>query len=323
MATSKKTKYDNFLQDEVKDHHQILTNKIIEKMQEAVKYEKPWMEAQTLPYNPVTKVHYRGINMMSLLLGGYTDNRFYTFNGLKQLSEETGKNIHVRKGEKGIAIFKAVNQTFKKINEESEEEKSFSLWRQVYAGTVFNASQIEGLEPENKPLIENFDTNEELSQIIQAMQSTGLKLNHGNISKAYYQVTPDEINLPNKENFKSQAHYYRTVMHELIHSTGHPSRLNRNLSGGFGSKDYSKEELVAELGSYFMGAHLSLPYDGSVHDNHAAYLKSWLQILQEDKNAIFRAASAASKAVDFQINLKNEYFKVNDNSLKLKSSPSM
>ena len=310
MATKPVTpkKAEKFLQEEIKDHHQILTNKIIEKMEEAVKYEKPWVEAVSLPYNPQTGSHYKGINLMSLLVAGYVDNRFFTFNGIKTMALETGENIHVKKGEKGIPVFKALQQTFTKTDEASGEESRFGIWKQVYAGTVFNASQIEGLPKDNTPQIAHFETHDELKQIMDAMiQKSGLKIEHANIASAFYTQDKDKVVLPEKENFKSEAHYYRTLMHELVHSTGHPSRLDRKLKNSFGSVDYSKEELVAELGSYFMGAHLGLPYDGAVHENHAAYLKSWLKILKEDKNAIFKASSAASKAVEFQLSLKNEF----------------
>lgn len=310
MATKPvtKRKAEKFLQEDIKDHHQILTNKIIEKMEEAVKYQKPWIEATTLPYNPQTGSNYKGINLMSLLVADYADNRFFTFNGIKKMAQETGENIHVKKGEKGIPVFKAMQQTFTKTDESNGEESKFGIWRQVYAGTVFNASQIEGLPEVNIPKIAHFETHDELNQIMQAMmQNNGLKIEHANIAAAFYQQDKDKIVLPEKENFKSEALYYRTLMHELVHSTAHPSRLNRKLNNTFGSQGYSKEELVAELGSYFMGVHLGLSYDGAVHENHAAYLKSWLKILKEDKNAIFRASSAASKAVEFQLNLKNDF----------------
>ena len=307
LINQKKTEGLN--KEESKDHHQILTNKIIERMEDAVKYEKPWVEANTLPYNPQTGSQYRGINLMSLLVAGYVDNRFFTFNGIKKMALETGEKIYLKKGEKGTPVFKAIQQTFTKTDESNGEESNFGIWRQVYAGTVFNASQIEGIPKENKSQIEYFETHEDLKKIMQAlMQSSGLKIEHSNIAAAFYSPDKDKIVLPEKENFKSEAHYYRTLMHELVHSTGHTSRLNRKLTNTFGSVDYSKEELVAELGSYFMGAHLGLHYEGTVHENHAAYLKSWLKILKEDKNAIFKASAAASKAVDFQIDLKNEFF---------------
>jgi antirestriction protein ArdC len=310
MAADKKVKYDKFNQEEVKDQHQILTDKIIAKMEEAVKYEKPWFENTTVPpYNPVTGTKYSGVNFLALLLAHYPDPRFYTFQNVKKLAEETGENIHVKKGEKGIAVFKAMQKTYTSTDKETGEEKSFGLWRQVYAGTVFNASQIEGIAPLVVLEKQEFEVNEDLEKITQAMiGSSGLKLHHHSQGRAYYSPKEDGIWLPHPEQFKSQSLYQRTLSHELGHSTGHEKRLNRDLTGSFGSKEYAYEELIAELSSYFMGAQLGFKYDSTTHENHAAYLKSWMGALQKDKGLIFKASSAASKVVEFQLKTKKEYF---------------
>lgn len=310
MATKKVVKYGKFNQDEVKDQHQILTDKIIAKMEEAVQYEKPWFENTTeAPYNPVTGTKYRGINFISLLVAGFTDPRFYTYNNLKKLSEDVGENIHVRKGEKGIPVFKAMQKTFTNTDKDTGEEKSFTLWRQVYAGTVFNASQIEGIAPLVIRQAPEGEVNEELNKIVTAMSElSGLKVSHHAKGQAYYKVSTDEIYVPYLDNFKSVDLYQRTLAHELGHATGHEKRLNRDLTGSFGNEKYAYEELIAELSSYFMGASLGFKYDSKTHENHAAYLNSWLNALKKDKNMIFKAASAASKVVDYQLNIKKEFF---------------
>lgn len=311
MVQKKKATYTEFHQDEVKDQHQILTNKIIEKMEEAVKYEKPWFEnTSSPPYNPVTKTRYKGVNWLSLMLANFPDPRFYTFNNIKTLAAETGEKIYLKKGEKGIPVFKAMQKVFTSTDLETGEEKSFGLWRQVYAGTVFNASQIEGIAPLVKKEVSEIVVNEELAKIVQAMvEQTGLKIKNHHQGAAYYSPSSDEITMPHLEHFKSASLYQRTLAHELGHATGHESRLNRNLKGKFGSQDYAYEELIAELTSYFMGAELGFQYDAKTHENHAAYLKSWLESLKKDKSLIFKASSSASRAVEFQINTKKEYFK--------------
>ena len=103
------------------------------------------------------------------------------------------------------------------------------------------------------------------------------------------------MQVPPQPAFFEQINYYRTCLHELTHATGHPSRLARKLATSFGSKDYAREELIAEMGSAFLCAALGI----TPTVRHADYLGSWLEVLREDNRAIFRAASAASKAADW------------------------
>lgn len=306
---TKKINTTKFVQEELKDHHQNLTDLIVKRMEESVKYEKPWFVCDLLPYNPVTGTKYKGINVISLISRGFNDPRFLTFKNIQSLSEQTGESILIKKGEKGIPVFKAMQKVFKKVDEETGEESSFTLWNQVYAGTVFNASQLTGMPPlVDTPKID-FVENEEAEKIVTAMKEvTGLKVEFSAEGRAYYSPSNDIIHMPERENFKSVALYYRTLMHELGHSTGHESRLNRKFVSKFGSPEYAYEELVAELSSYFMGASLGLPYDSKTHENHAAYLKSWIGALKKDKNMIFKAASQASRSVEFQLKTKAIYY---------------
>ena len=304
-----KGKTDKFLQDEMKDHHQILTDRIVAKMEEAVKFEKPWFTCSILPYNPVTKTKYRGINLVSLLANGFDDPRFLTFQNIQTLSKEIGSPILIKKGEKGTPIFKAIKRTFVNEDKETGEKNTGSYFQYVYSGSVFNASQLTGMPALLTPNTEPFKTEEEAEKILKAMcEMTGLKFEHKKQDMACYIPSIDTVLMPPKEYFKSSLSYYSTLMHELGHSTGHESRLNRKLVGQFGSPDYAFEELVAELNSFFLGATINLPYDSKIHDNHAGYLKSWLKALKDDKNMIFKASSQASKAVEFQINTKNAFY---------------
>lgn len=306
---AKKINTEKFLQEDLKDHHQNLTDLIIQKMEESVEYQKPWFVCELLPYNPVTGTKYKGINVISLISRGFTDPRFLTFKNIQTLAEETGAKILIKKGEKGIPVFKAMQKVFKKVDEDTGEESSFSFWNQVYAGTVFNASQLTGMPAlEQTPKIE-FTEEVEAEKILTAMiEYSGLKVEHTPEGRAYYQPEPDKVHMPERENFKSIALYYRTLMHELAHSTGHEKRLNRKFIGKFGSPEYAFEELVAELSSYFMGATLGLPYDSQTHENHAAYLKSWIGALKKDKNMIFKAAGQATRAVEFQLKVKGLHY---------------
>ena len=308
MATAKKNKFDKFKQKEPKDYYQILTDNMIKKMEESVEYNTPWLTCNELPYNPITKTKYSGVNLLYLLMEGYNDPRFYTFNNVKELAKESGLNIYVKSGEHGTPVFKALQRNIENIDEQSGEDKSFSIWSLAYAGTVFNAKQIEGLPP----LVElpkiDFQGNEHLDLIESSLIKTGLKVESHEIGRASYIPSKDTVMLPNKELFKSENLYMRTKLHEFVHATGSEKRLKRDLSGKFGTMDYAFEELVAELGSYFLGGHIGIDYssDNTTHENHAAYLKSWLSSLKDDKKFIWKASSQAAKAMDYIVGLTEE-----------------
>jgi len=311
MATSKKwVKGGEY---ETKDHHQELTNKIIALMEESKKlnWEKPWFTCKELPYNPMTGTQYKGVNVISLMASGFDDPRFLTFKGVQEMSAKTGVEMRVKKGAKGTPVFKAVNVVFKEGGQDSGETEpaqpgaARSFWKMVYAGTVFNASQIEGMEPYK--VRENIVVDhEEVKALTQALIArTGLQVVHSEMGRAYYSPAEHKVHMPNEEMFKSPQAYYDTLLHEYGHSTG--PALKRDMSGGKGSDSYAKEELVAELCSTFMGAELGLPHDPKTHENHVAYLESWLSALKNDKNFIFAAASKASKATEYQMTHLKEH----------------
>jgi len=297
------------------DKRQELVDKIIAKMEEAVEYEKPWFTSNNeFPYNPSTGTRYRGINVLSLMSADFNDPRFYTFNNIKDLAKELELPLHIKKGSEGIPVFKAVQvpiggkDSKDSTNEDPEASKdSKMIWRYTVASYVFNASQIEGLPALSTERTTVHEPIKAAEQVVEAMKSTGLTLSHGNDGKAYYRPSTDSISLPHPEQFKSSELYYRTLLHEVAHATGGESRLNRDQQNTFGSKAYAKEELIAELTSYFMGNEIGLPYDSKTHENHAAYLKSWIECLKEDKTFLFKAASAANRATDYQLDLTQEY----------------
>ena len=125
-----------------------------------------------------------------------------------------------------------------------------------------------------------------------------MKLLHQEGDKAFYRPSTDEVVLPIRKQFMSTAEYYSTVFHELTHSTGHASRLNRLTQAAFfGSEDYSKEELVAEIGAAALVNHVGLETSNSIR-NSAAYIQNWLQVLRDDKRFIVSASGKAEKAVN-------------------------
>lgn len=291
-----------------KDHHQELTNRIISMMEDSHKYEKPWFSLGDRPYNPSTGTIYSGINYFTLMMSGFSDPRWFTYKNIQDLAKETGTNIHLRKNEKGIAIFKSIQRAFVKKDKETEEENTVKYWTPVYSGTVFNASQIENLPPLPIPERKPFEDFEPAEKLVEAMiHQEGIKVIHHQ-GGAYYMPRNDSVHMPEKALFTSNLHYYRTLLHEFTHATGHSSRLDRDLTGSFGSESYAKEELVAELGSYLLGQDLNIGYDASVHENHSAYLQNWIKALKEDKTFIFKCVGKASRAVEYQLNAKRTYF---------------
>jgi len=163
---------------------------------------------------------------------------------------------------------------------------------------AFNVEQCNGLTIEplapktERPTVEKIAAVE---RIAVGMQRDGLELGHGG-DRAYYSPARDTVQMPHRDQFESPEAYAGTLLHELGHATGGDNRLNRPLANGFGTPEYAREELVAELCSAFASAETGVPFDDK---NHAAYIGSWLDVLKSDKHAVFAAAKDASKAVDY------------------------
>jgi antirestriction protein ArdC len=246
-----------------------------------------------MPFNPTTQKPYRGGNVVSLMIAamrkGYGDPRWCTY---KQAAE---KGWQVRKGEKATQIEFWEAKAGSKEEGADDEEKRSRLVHRVYS--VFNAQQIDGIPAIHVEPPKPFEALEAGEKM---MAESGAEIRHGG-NRAYYTRAADYIQLPNKEQFIDAPAYYSTAAHELIHWTGNEKRLNRetlNKSRGYNPEDeqYSREELVAEIGSWLVALETGLPHDPS---QHTAYIASWLKSLKKDKNEIFRAASAAAKATDY------------------------
>lgn len=295
---------------EPKDHHQILTNELVEKM-EASKlsgWKKPWITVNEMPFNALTGNRYRGVNAVSLLVAGYTDPRFATFKQWVELGEKLDRPIKLKDAKgMGVTVFKAIDRTFTtESKEDPNEQETIKFKRMVYSGTVFNASLIEGLEPYQRPAPPlDFHPHAEAEQLAKAWIESGLTLEHHERGRAFYQPMGHKVVMPNREMFKSVEDYYATLMHEFVHATG--PALNRDMTCGMQSASYAKEELVAELGSLFLGVDIGVPYNPNVHENHAAYCESWLKALKNDKEYIFKASSHASRAVDHQLSMLQSF----------------
>ncbi|MGC9216976.1 ArdC family protein, partial [Acidithiobacillus sp.] len=166
---------------------------------------------------------------------------------------------------------------------------------------VFNLDQMDGV-PHREPRAPatTKEMHDRMQSLVKGMQADGLRIETGG-DRAFYRPSDDRIQMPRPEQFQSLPHYYSTLLHEMGHATGAANRLNREgITGkdaGFGSPSYAREELVAELASFFAAAETGIPRQPD--DQHAAYLQSWSKALREDPNALFKAAKDAGKAVDY------------------------
>ena len=277
-------------------------------------WQKGWVSGMgdILPVNHQGKP-YRGNNLLDLMMvaqaKGYSDNRWYTFNNAKDYGG------HVRKGEKGTVItFFSRTKTENKKDEQGNsiygkdgkpEKVTYLLDRPIITtAVVFNAEQIEGLPPREltTPLSE-WERIERAEAIAQGIQSQGVTIEHKLGDRAYYSSTDDKIVMPERGQFSTPDAYYATLLHEIGHATGHESRLNRDLSGGFGSESYAKEELRAEIASMIVGEQLQIGYDPS---QHHAYLKSWAKVIKEDPKEILRAVKDADAISEYVLSFSKD-----------------
>jgi len=282
-----------------------VTAKIIAELQGGrFPWVQPWGKAGTattgLPRNALTGRTYSGVNVLILwgaVIGeGFPSQSWLTF---RQALEAGGC---VRKGEKGTTVVYADRFIPKGESERAsradEDARAIPFLKRF---TVFNVAQCEGLRPGLAPDPVPLPEREIVPTAEALIKASNADFRVGG-DKAFYAPTPDFIQVPPQPAFYDQINYYRTALHELTHWTGHHSRLARDFSGTFGTKAYAREELAAEMGSAFLCAALGIVPTV----RHADYLAGWLEVLREDNRAIFRAASAASKAADFLIGLRNE-----------------
>ena len=169
----------------------------------------------------------------------------------------------------------------------------------VFSASVFNAEQIDGLPP-LQIKTPGWGRHERAEAVLQA---SGADIRYDQADRAFYRPATDRIHLPPRDSFKSADTYYATALHELGHWTGHPSRLDRDLAHPFGSVGYAKEELRAEIASLMVGDQLGIGHDPG---QHAAYVKSWVQVLKEDPKEILRASRDADKISGYVLSLEKE-----------------
>ena len=286
------------------DVYGIITEKIITLLEQGVvPWRRPWTGGG-LPRNVISKKPYRGINHFLLSASKYVQPYWLT---IRQANELGG---HVRKGEEStIIVFWKVEDRRGEEQEESATELDEQCRRRFVLRyyRVWNVEQCE--LPENAleklPRIETHqhDPIEAVERIVASMPNLPAIEHAG--SKAFYSSVTDRVTMPPRDLFISAEEYGATLLHELTHSTGHDTRLNRESiteAAAFGSAVYSKEELIAEMG----GAHLCAEagISSAVIANQAAYVAGWLKKLCDDRRLVIHAAAQAQHAADYILGRK-------------------
>lgn len=282
------------------DIYSRITNQIIIALESGIKpWTQPWSAAHAagdvsrpLRHNGQA---YKGVNVLALWASAmerrYAAPIWMTF---KQ-ADELG--AHVRKGETGSPVVYADTLTRTEPDEATGEDRTQAI-PFLKAYTVFNVEQIEGLPAHFYAQAETTaNPDQRIAEADTFFSATAADIRHGG-SSAYYVIGEDRIQMPMFESFRDAQSYYATLAHETTHWTRHSSRLDRDLGRKrFGDEGYAREELVAELGAAFLCADLGIILED--RPDHASYIGSWLQVLKDDKRAIFEASAHAQRAVDY------------------------
>jgi len=280
------------------DVYEIITARIMSQLESGtVPWHKPWnVGTHGGPQNLVSKKEYRGVNVFLLSCMPYSLPYWVSYKQAQQL----GGNV--RKGEKSTPV--VFWKWLEKENPETGKAEKIPLLRYY---RVFNVSQCEGIDGKipqvDESDVEPFGPIAKCERIVEAMPGRP-EIRHG-MDGGFYQPSNDFVGMPDRERFETAESYYSTLFHELTHSTGHESRLNRQgiaTVAGFGSQTYSKEELVAEMGSAFLSGHCGI--EDRILDNSAAYINGWLGRLKNDPKLVVMAAAKAQKASDYILGVK-------------------
>jgi len=283
---------------------QVTSDVITQLAQGKVVWQKPW-SSYGLPKNYRSGRHYEGFNAFYLNYitekNNFTAPYFLTF---KQAQEIGG---HIRKGEKGTPViyWKACEEKAGERAEEGNDRHGRTFVPFVW--TVFNIGQIEGVDFALPAAMEctELQVIEACQRVVDNYPLPRPQIRHGGY-RAYYETARDRVQLPELKNFISPKAYHATLFHELIHSTGHPDRLNRfteeKEAGRFGDANYSKEELIAKMGASFLSAFTGI--NEEVPENSIAYLQGWISRFSEDKTMIIYAGTKAFKAASYILGLK-------------------
>jgi len=268
----------------------------------AVPWQKPWAGHDHAPKNLISGKEYRGINAFILGSSGYASPYWVTY---KQAVSLKGQ---IRKGEHGTPIF--FWNFIKKTGTVATPAGDKSVVKNIpflryYTG--FNVTQCdlpEGAVPVVADVPATVVEQNDAAELVLASFKDAPRVTWNTGSRACYSPLTDEVMLPAKEAFVGAPEMYCTLFHELGHSTGHKTRLDREMGGGFGSKDYAREELIAEMTAAYLCGECAIT---GTFDNSAAYIQSWQDRLKDDQYLFITAAGRAQAAVDHILGTKPEY----------------
>ena len=294
-------------------HEQIAEKLIAELKAGTSPFQKPWTNDNSssffTPLNPTTGKSYRGMNALWLAMQGRDDPRWMT---LKQASFN---HWTVEKGAKATLINFVKQTDIRPVLDEKGDPKlkengkplteTVKLDKPIITTAfVFNGEQIKGIPEWKDAYAEKLAAQQwtpiERAEMIIADSKANIK--HGG-NEAFYQPAKDFIQLPNKEQFNAAAKYYATALHELGHWSGHESRLDRPMNDKFGTPDYAREELRAEIASLMIGSELNIGHD---FGQHAAYVDNWIEVLEKEPNEVFKASADAQKIFDFVLGFEQK-----------------
>jgi len=277
------------------DIYEMVNTQIIDLLEAGtVPWHKPWSGGDS-PKNLISKKPYRGLNIMLLGSRPFASPYWLTFNQAKKIKGA------VNKGEKStVVIFWKFLEV---IDDKTGKPKTIPMLRYY---RVFNVEQCtipEGKIPESVIVENEIESIDMCEEIVNAYDGPEIEYK---AQQAFYSPTPDIINMPRKETFESSEEFYSVLFHEMVHSTGHVSRLDRIKDhAAFRSAEYSKEELVAEYGAAYLCAITGI--ENSTIDNSASYIQNWLTALKNDKRLLVTACGAAQRAIDYITNEKKEF----------------
>ncbi len=276
-----------------------ITDKIITELEAGrAPWVQPWgapaaKAPLAMPKNASTHRRYSGINV--LILWGAVVERCFSGQSWLTFRQALSLGGHVRKGERGTTVVYADRFTpddeRRRAEETGEEAQAIPFLKRF---TVFNTAQCEGLPDEMMAVAPPVETGLVLPRAEALIRATGVDFRIGG-ERAFYDPRHDFVQVPPPQAYFEAINWHKTALHELGHASGAVHRLNRDLSGSFGTKKYAFEELVAEMNAAFCCASLGI----APTVRHADYIASWLEVLREDNRAIVRAASQASKAADY------------------------
>ena len=291
------------------DVYQIITDQILKALDEGtVPWRKPWRGGSAgRPKSLATRKPYNGINVWLLSMAahssGYTSPYWVTYKKAQELGGQ------VRRGEKStIAVF--WKRYEKEKTTDSGEVIKDEYWVIRYY-RVFNIDQCDNLNPDILPIDVQPDTDEKeldfepvaaCEHIVDNMPDPP-QISHSNERRAYYKPTSDEVHMPNKQHFENEPLYYNVLFHELSHSTGHSTRLNRKETdlAAFGSGSYGKEELIAEFSACMLCGVCGI--ESATIENSASYIDNWTKAIKKDRKLVVKAASLGQKAADYIRNI--------------------